>query len=162
MLRYCLQIYKKLSPRFQGHAEAKSMRHSSPYDRQNVLPLHEGIFAEYLEIMTQYGFLVLFAAAFPLGPLGVVFNNTFEMRTDAIKLTKQTKKPFSQPCNGIGTWMTVLHFMNAFAILSNTALICFSSEALWSMLGLEVNTSDEQEATRLQLWKAMGFIVIEV
>ncbi len=41
----------------------------------------------------QYGFIVLFAAAFPLAPLLAAVNNMVEIRTDAIKLLRATVRP---------------------------------------------------------------------
>eukprot|EP00761_Pharyngomonas_kirbyi_P013186 gb/GECH01013213.1/.p1 GENE.gb/GECH01013213.1/~~gb/GECH01013213.1/.p1 ORF type:complete len:1195 (+),score=324.88 gb/GECH01013213.1/:1-3585(+) len=101
------------------------------YDRQANLPVYDEIFNEYLELVTQYGFVVLFAAAFPLGALGVIFSNVIEMRTDALKLTKNTQKPIPEGADNIGSWKVVLFAISGIAIISNSALIAFASDALY-------------------------------
>ena len=68
----------------------------------------------YLWLVIQYGFLTLFAAAFPLAPLMAVANNMIEIRTDAFKLLTATQRPNYQGANGIGSWHAVLEVLGIF------------------------------------------------
>ena len=45
----------------------------------------DSTFAEFNEMAVQFGYLALFAPAFPLAPLFAFINNVFEIRIDAIK-----------------------------------------------------------------------------
>ena len=44
-------------------------------------------FAEYLELVIQFGFVTLFVASFPLAPLVALINNILEIRVDAHKVS---------------------------------------------------------------------------
>jgi len=50
----------------------------------------------------QYGFVTLFATAFPLGPLFALLNNVIEIRLDAYKFVTQTQRVVPERSNDIG------------------------------------------------------------
>ncbi|XKL59957.1 hypothetical protein PGB90_000973 [Kerria lacca] len=62
----------------------------------------QGLFSEYLEIAMQYGFVTLFACAFPIAPLFALVNNIFELRLDAQKILKYYKRPVPYQVPNIG------------------------------------------------------------
>ena len=41
---------------------------------------HSLLFAEYLEMVVQFGFITIFVCAFPLAPLLALINNILEIR----------------------------------------------------------------------------------
>lgn len=55
-----------------------------------------GLFHEYLEMVIQYGFITIFACAFPLAPLFALLNNTCELRLDAKKILQLHRRPVAQ------------------------------------------------------------------
>ena len=48
--------------------------------------------SDYLEMLIQFGFLTMFAASMPLAPLFALVNNIFEIRIDAHKLIRYTRR----------------------------------------------------------------------
>ena len=53
-------------------------------DYIQLLPVDDGLLrSEYLEIVIQFGFITIFACAFPLAPLFALLNNILEIRLDA-------------------------------------------------------------------------------
>jgi anoctamin-9 len=52
--------------------------------------------------MIQLGFVLFFAAVFPLSPLIVLINNVFFIRMDAFKLTNTRKRPIAHKSAGLG------------------------------------------------------------
>lgn len=50
----------------------------------------------------QFGFLTIFVAAFPLGPLFALLNNVIEIRCDANKFVTQLRRPMAQRSADIG------------------------------------------------------------
>ena len=50
---------------------------------------HSLLFAEYLEMVVQFGFITIFVCAFPLAPFFALCNNVFELRLDAKKIHLQ-------------------------------------------------------------------------
>ena len=63
-----------------------------------------GLYKEYLELVVQFGFLTLFATAFPLAPLFCLLNNVLEIRADAQKFVKSFRRPIALAAEGIGIW----------------------------------------------------------
>ena len=59
--------------------------------------LHVNLFS-----VLQYGFLTIFVAAFPLGPLCCLLNNIIEIRSDAMKFIIDMKRPVAERLPDIG------------------------------------------------------------
>ncbi|XP_056015162.1 anoctamin-4-like isoform X6 [Ostrea edulis] len=87
-----------------------------------------GLFDEYLEMVIQYGFVTIFVAAFPLAPLFALINNIIEIRVDSYKFTTQWKRPLAERAQDIGIWFGILRGISAIAVISNAAIIAFTSE----------------------------------
>ncbi|KAB7508056.1 hypothetical protein Anas_01781 [Armadillidium nasatum] len=51
------------------------------------------LFAEYLEMILQYGFVTIFVSSFPLAPLFALVNNVFETRLEAKKFLTYYRRP---------------------------------------------------------------------
>lgn len=67
-----------------------------------VLP--QGLFAEYIELLVQFGYLSLFSCVYPLTAVLLLINNLTEIRSDAYKICKLFRKPFSPPVADMGVW----------------------------------------------------------
>ncbi|XP_041972095.1 anoctamin-8-like isoform X2 [Aricia agestis] len=87
---------------------------------------YDGTFAEYLEMLTQLGHVLLFSAAFPLAALCALLNNAAEVRADAFKLCHVAQRPFGQRVASVGSWQHAMEAMVAVAVLVNCALIGLS------------------------------------
>jgi hypothetical protein len=57
---------------------------------------------EYSEKIMMYGYLMIFAAAFPLAPLLALLIYVFDLRMDAKRLVWKTRRPVAQIAHGIG------------------------------------------------------------
>lgn len=64
----------------------------------------QGLFAEYIELLVQFGYLSLFSCVYPLTAVLLLINNITEIRTDAYKICKLFRKPFTPPVAGMGVW----------------------------------------------------------
>ena len=85
--------------------------------------------------MTQYGFVTLFVAAFPLAPLFALLNNIIEIRLDAYKFTCIWRRPPADKANGIGIWFNIMQGISFIAVLTNvrmTSLLRSSSRVCLS------------------------------
>ncbi|CAG4995127.1 unnamed protein product [Parnassius apollo] len=118
-----------------GGADDLERRDSEPVVGQKVIHQaelesqlfkYEGTFAEYLEMLTQLGHVVLFSAAFPLAALCALLNNAAEVRADAFKLCHVAQRPFAQRVSSVGSWQHAMEAMVAVAVLVNCALIGLS------------------------------------
>ncbi|KAH9818115.1 calcium-activated chloride channel-domain-containing protein [Melampsora americana] len=79
------------------------------------------LFVEYAEMAIQFGYVVLWT--WPIAPFACFINNFFELRTDAIKLTKQSRRPIPTRTDSIGPWLDVLSSLTWFGAVMNTALV---------------------------------------
>lgn len=69
-----------------------------------LLVLLQGLFAEYIELLVQFGYLSLFSCVYPLTAVLLLINNLTEIRSDAYKICKLFRKPFSPPAANMGVW----------------------------------------------------------
>jgi len=89
---------------------------------------YEGTFNDYDELIIQFGFVVLFVVVFPAAPILALLNNVIEFRLDASKLMSFTRRPHPKGTFDMGTWFSILNLISWVMVVSNTALIVFSSQ----------------------------------
>ncbi len=87
-----------------------------------------GPFRDYVEMVIQFGYATLFVAAYPLSCLMAFINNYIELRVDAWRLLMICKRPEPRGSEDIGTWYTILEIMSIIAVITNSALIAFTSD----------------------------------
>lgn len=84
-------------------------------------------------MVVQFGYATLFSAVFLFAPLLAFINNYVEIRVDAWKLTTLCQRPLPKAAEDIGSWQTVMEIMGVAAVLTNVALICFTSSVMDSL-----------------------------
>ena len=87
-------------------------------------------FEDYCALVIQFGYVSFFTVAFPLAPLCALLANVLEIRAGAYKLLRVFRRPLAVRSTGIGVWLTVLQVMSIVAVLTNCALIGFTSAQL--------------------------------
>ena len=60
-------------------------------------------------------------AAFPLAPLFALLNNWVEIRLDAQKFIRDTRRPVAERAENIGIWFKILHMLAHLAVISNVS-----------------------------------------
>jgi hypothetical protein len=123
--RLALTEEQKARPFFRWENEAK-------------LAPFEDTFAEYNEMIIQFGYITLFVAAFPLAPLLALANNVLEIRTDAFKMTQIYRRPPPLIAEDIGTWYGILEVMSVICVMTNCLIISFTSNRLTKGLDLDL------------------------
>jgi len=116
------------------HLEVAQKKALPPWEKEGKKPLFPGTFDEYSEMIIQYGYITLFAAAFPLAPLLAVVNNIVEIRTDAFKLLTAHSRPRYQGAQNIGTWFQILEVLGVLAVITNCLLIGFSFNSVYGVI----------------------------
>jgi len=91
--------------------------------------------------------VTLFVISFPLAPLLALVNNYFEIRIDAFKLSKESRRPDPKGAEDIGTWETILEVMNNISVVTNVAAVVFTSQ-----------TTFDHKAMDYKMW---AFIIME-
>jgi len=99
-------------------------------------------------MIIQFGYITLFAAAFPLSGALSLFFNIIETSSDAFKLRYAYRRPLPNIVSGIGSWQSFINFMSHLSLVTNTILIAYSSR-LKTAVGDELFPNDECEQYKL-------------
>ena len=112
-------------------AQAKSIQEEIINQEIKELELGEvELFDDYLEMIMTYGYITLFASAFPFGTTITAVFIYIEIRSDVFKLEKLSRRPFSRKTNDIGTWMFALKTLTYGSIFTNLILCGFASDQI--------------------------------
>ncbi|CAO3642180.1 unnamed protein product [Cunninghamella echinulata] len=63
------------------------------------------IYTDYVEMVIQFGYISMFSPVWPLASLCCIINNWIELRSDAIKICKYTRRPAPLRAEGVGPWL---------------------------------------------------------
>jgi hypothetical protein len=91
---------------------------------------YEGALDNYTEMAIVYGYIVLFASAFPLAPAISVITTFFECRLDASELLK-SKRPKPMAVQSIGNWQSVFEILTVCGVFTNIGLIVFTDNQFY-------------------------------
>lgn len=97
----------------------------NPYELQNRLMPYDGTFDDFNDRVIQFGYLVLFAPAFPLAPFLAFVNNVVEIRTSGFKMCFAYQRPKWRARSGIGSWLAVMNVLGFLAVITNASMITF-------------------------------------
>lgn len=86
----------------------------------------DGTYSDYIEMMVQFGYVILFAIGFPMAPVLAMLNNIIEVQVDKYKLMKLTKRPIPHSANGIGVWAMIIDIVTTISIFTNMGVFCFT------------------------------------
>ncbi|XP_074533934.1 anoctamin-10 [Halichoeres trimaculatus] len=98
------------------------------FRKQGAMPVFPGLFAEYIELLVQFGYLSLFSCVYPLTAVLLLINNLTEIRSDAYKICKLFRKPFSPPVANMGVWQTAFEVLSFVSVVSNCWLLLLSPQ----------------------------------
>ncbi|KAM9754308.1 LOW QUALITY PROTEIN: anoctamin-10 [Menidia menidia] len=118
-----------LVDRFISAPNRKESEDDSEEDKfrnQSALPPFPGLFAEYIELLVQFGYLSLFSCVFPLTAVLLLLNNLTEIRSDAYKICRLFRKPFSPPVANMGVWQVAFEVLSYVSVVSNCWLLLLS------------------------------------
>jgi len=82
---------------------------------------------DYMELVIQYGYVVLFSASFTLTPLLAYILNIFEVRVDAYKLSYLVRRPYPAQAETIGIWFYIIQAVAYIGIVTNVAIAIFTA-----------------------------------
>jgi hypothetical protein len=87
----------------------------------------DGTIDDFMELAIQFGYISLFAIAFPLSTSLAFVGLWFEMQTDKLKVLHLVRRPVPLSSKDIGTWFSIFSAVCVLAIFSNTGLFCFTT-----------------------------------
>lgn len=83
-------------------------------------------FADYAEMVIQFGYATMFVVSFPLATVMALVNNYMMMRVEAWKLCQLCRRPEPRSCEDIGTWTAILEIISTTAVMVNAGIIVFT------------------------------------
>ena len=101
----------------------------------------DGTYGEYLEMVIQYGYIILFGFSFPLAVTLAAVNNVIEILVDKYKLITLVKRPvplgassigniyiyiYIITCFYLGIWQMILNSLSYIGILCNVGILTFT------------------------------------
>jgi anoctamin-10 len=100
-------------------------------DKEIQLPAYitrdvDGTLGDYLELSILFGYITLFAVAFPLSGLLTSFELLIEIFVDRYKLLHMVRRPMPIGAKNINNWKIIFIFNSVAAIFTNAAIICFT------------------------------------
>jgi len=92
------------------------------------------MFDQYLEMIMTFGYITMFAAAFPFGATLTSLFVYFESKNDMFVLTRNSRRPFVTKMVSIGVWEYTLDFFTFVSIFTNIFLCCYASNQIDPLL----------------------------
>ncbi|KAF8994055.1 calcium-activated chloride channel-domain-containing protein [Cyathus striatus] len=119
--------------------------------REEIALPEYNLFADYSEMVIQFGYVVLWSGIWPLAGAMALLNNILELRSDAFKLTVHNRRPIPMRTDTIGPWLDALTFLTWLGALTNTALVyLFSPTVLsWSHISSSILSAPTDGSTLL-------------
>jgi len=114
-------------------------------------------FDDYIESVIQFGYVTLFASAYPLAAFIAVAACAVEYRLDLFKMTKTCARPNSVARNDIGIWKYLLKSIVWLSAFTNCLIFSFSSRQMYNYLP-EYFTLDETGEHNFKI--GSGWVVI--
>lgn len=102
-----------------------SIHHSLIKSKKCLIRISKTVSLKILKLLfilvLQFGFVTIFVAAFPLAPFFALLNNWIEIRLDANKLVRETRRPLAERAQNIGVWFRILEVLVRIAVISNVS-----------------------------------------
>lgn len=83
-----------------------------------------------MEIVIQFGYVTLFASAYPMASVVALMANWVEIRSDCFKLARVCRRPRSDRSDGIGVWNSLLSCVVWMSALTNCLIVGFTSDQM--------------------------------
>lgn len=116
----------------QTNKELSEQKPMTPVEEQAFLAEYDDTADDFLELIMQYGYVILFSVAFPLLPLIAFFLDLLEVRVDAYKLLNLMRRTFPDGQESIGHMLKILKILSFISVFSNAGILVWSSEVVKS------------------------------
>lgn len=97
------------------------------FEEQCDMEPYSSTFDDYNELAIQFGYVTMFAAAFPIASFASLLNNIMEIRSDAFKILTGMQRPRYMGAEDIGSWQKVFETLGTLSVLTNVFIVGFTS-----------------------------------
>ena len=120
------------------------------------------LFDDYLEMIMTFGYITLFAAAFPLGATVTSIFIYIETKADVYKMEKLSRRPFSRKAHNIGVWELTLDLFTFTAVFTNIILACFASDQIDAILPFMAGLREDSMTSLLTVFSIEHLLIVFV
>lgn len=122
------------------------------------------LFDDYLEMIMTFGYITLFAAAFPLGATVTSLFIFIETKSDAYKMETLCRRPIVRKTHDIGVWEVTLDFFTFTAVFTNIILACYASDQIDALIPFMATMKETSLPSVLTVFAiehvAIAFVVV--
>ncbi|EGZ23907.1 hypothetical protein PHYSODRAFT_482403 [Phytophthora sojae] len=116
-------------PTLEGFDNEKYFMTADDVLEESQLPLYNA-FPDYLRMVIQYGYVVMFSVVWPFCAMAAFANNVVHIQNSFYKLVLLRRRPVPRKSNSIGQWEKMLFITLFLAIFVVVGLICVSTGEL--------------------------------
>jgi hypothetical protein len=95
----------------------------NPYISRGI----DSTYEEYMEVALMYGYLTVFAVAFPLSAAMSFVSCILEVAVDRFKFVTLVRRPMPTGARNVGIWWSIFQNTTLIAIFTNAGLFCFTA-----------------------------------
>ncbi|KAJ8907222.1 hypothetical protein NDN08_003703 [Rhodosorus marinus] len=96
---------------------------------------------DFFEMYKQLGLIALFAVAWPLGSVIATVNNCVEIKSDLLRMVRNSKRPIPSREISIGAWYNAMHFLSMLSYVTNLLIFFHTTSYGRSLLNLGTSES---------------------
>ena len=112
---------------------AKRIRNTTTYtEDQGKLSAYSSTIEDYMELIIQYGYVIMFSSAFTLTPLFALILCVVEIRVDAMKICNLDRRPFPYGRESIGQWNSIIALISMIGVFFNAAILSWTANVFKS------------------------------
>ncbi|KAI0255693.1 calcium-activated chloride channel-domain-containing protein [Lactifluus subvellereus] len=130
-----------VTPKKKRSGGARDEREFLERVRREVSLPQYGLFEDYDEMVTQFGYVALWSTIWPLAPLMALLNNVIELPSDAFKIVTHFRHPLPTRTDTIGPWLDCLSYLAWLSALTNSALVYLFHPTAAAAVGLRAPLS---------------------
>ncbi|KAL3671816.1 hypothetical protein V7S43_002485 [Phytophthora oleae] len=116
-------------PTLEGFENEKYFMTADDVLEESQLPLYNA-FPDYLRMVIQYGYVVMFSVVWPFCAMAAFVNNIIHIQNSFYKLVLLRRRPVPRKSNSVGQWEKMLFITLFLALFVVVGLICVSTGEL--------------------------------
>eukprot|EP00644_Phytophthora_capsici_P004437 jgi/Phyca11/109611/e_gw1.17.507.1 len=116
-------------PTLEGFENERYFMTADDVLEESQLPLYNA-FPDYLRMVIQYGYVVMFSVVWPFCAMAAFANNIIHIQNSFYKLVLLRRRPVPRKANSIGQWEKMLFITLFLALFVVVGLICVSTGEL--------------------------------
>ena len=98
-----------------------------PIEKQAKCESYESPLEDYIEMIIEFGYVVMFATALPILPLFLLIEIIIEVRVDAWKICNELKRADPHRSEDIGVFKDIIVFMAYVGAINNAGLVVYAA-----------------------------------